>query len=293
MPLVINGEQIDDTVVEHEFSEIKAHHERIGKVSCCDRDEEFRTQARDNLIARVLIGQKAAESTPMPSDTEVETALKDLVNEHGGEQHFYSNMGMVPDQLEMIKTNIASSLQVDNYLKEACPPENNPSEADLQNFYQENEDNYRTNPEVRASHIFKSVRMAEDREDTFKTLCDVREKLMKGGCFDELAKLHTDKPHDEIDLGWFKRGELMDEFEVMAFSMDVDEISPVFTTHGSFHIAKLTEKRPARLVPFVEIEKEVMANYQQSKRDDAIQELVKALREESEVETFEDVEEPE
>ncbi len=288
MPLVINGEQIEDAVIEHEFGEIKAHHERVGRVSCCERDDEFRSLARDNIIARVLISQKALESTQPPSSEDVDAALTKLMEEHGGEEAFYMNMGITPDQSDLIRENIATSLQVDGYLNEKCPLSEPPNQEDLKAYYEENKEAYMTAPEVRASHIFKSVRMAEDREDMFAELCKVREELKAGADFDATAREHTDKPHDEIDLGWFKRGELMDEFEVMTFSMEVGEVSPVFTTHGSFHIAKVTDKRPARLLAFDEVQDDVADRLRESRREAAIRELVESLKEESVIEEFEE-----
>ena len=55
MPLTINGETVPDDLLEQEFEGIKAHYERMGAMSCCSRDEEFRGYARENVIARVLI----------------------------------------------------------------------------------------------------------------------------------------------------------------------------------------------------------------------------------------------
>ena len=44
---------------------------------------------------------------------------------------------------------------------------------------------------------------------------------------------------EEIDLGFFKRGELMDEFEFVAFSMSIGEISPVFAYYYHFCLIAL------------------------------------------------------
>ena len=62
MPLTINGESVDDGLLDAEFSQIKAHFEQQANVSCCERDDEFMGYAKDNLIARVLLAQKAKES---------------------------------------------------------------------------------------------------------------------------------------------------------------------------------------------------------------------------------------
>ena len=59
MPLTINDELVDEGLLDAEFSQIKAHFEQQANVSCCERDDEFMGYAKDNIIARVLLSQKA------------------------------------------------------------------------------------------------------------------------------------------------------------------------------------------------------------------------------------------
>src|ERR1041384_1866223 len=98
MPLVINGEQIDDALLEQEFSAIKAHFESLGNVSCCERDEEFRGYARDNIVARVLLAQEAERTVAPLTDVEIDSAIEQLKAEHGGEEKFAAATGFSRDQ---------------------------------------------------------------------------------------------------------------------------------------------------------------------------------------------------
>ena len=61
MAFIINGEKIGDEVIEDEFESIKEHYINAGEVVCCDRDEEFQTYARENVINRVLLEQASIE----------------------------------------------------------------------------------------------------------------------------------------------------------------------------------------------------------------------------------------
>ena len=68
MPLTINGEPVDDGLLDAEFSQIKAHFERQANISCCERDDEFLGYAKENIIARVLLSQKAQEVINKPTE---------------------------------------------------------------------------------------------------------------------------------------------------------------------------------------------------------------------------------
>ena len=89
MPLIINGEVVEDGVVDAEFGQIKAHFEQQANVSCCERDEEFLGYAKENVIARTLLAQAAQEKIPAPSPEEVDEKLAALIEEAGGKDAFY------------------------------------------------------------------------------------------------------------------------------------------------------------------------------------------------------------
>ena len=210
MPLVVNGQTIDDAVIEQEFSTIKAHYESLGSISCCERDDEFRGYARDNITFRALLTQEAQRTIPEPGAEEVSQAFDRLKEEHGGDDQFYASMGLSPEQDELIQRDLSVNLQVESLRDSACQSLSAPTEAECRGYYDSNIEQFSDEDEVRASHIFKSVRETEKREAIFKALCEVRQQLVDGADFTEVARQHSDKPAEEIDLGYFKRGELMD-----------------------------------------------------------------------------------
>ena len=212
MPLIINGQTIGDDVIDQEFSAIKAHYESLGSISCCERDDEFRGYARDNITFRALLTQEAQRTIAEPGAEEVTRAFDKLKDEHGGGDQFYASVGLSPEQDGLIQRDLSVNLQVESLRDSACQSLPAPTEGECRAYYEGNIEQFSDEDEVRASHIFKSVRETEKREAIFKALCEVRQRLVDGADFTELAREHSDKPEEEIDLGFFKRGELMDEF---------------------------------------------------------------------------------
>jgi len=267
MALIINGENIDDEIIEAEFRHIKSHHERMLQVSCCERDPEFRGIAKDNLISRALLGQESRRRFPEVSEEEVNARLNKLIEEAGGENQFYLNIGLPLKDAALVRDNVAGGVRLDKTLQEVYAPEPVPDEAELRACYEANLKFYMTEEEIKASHITKSLQGASSREDVYKAMRDIRSQLLAGADFATLAEEHRADEQQQIDLGWFKRGEFMEEFETIAFSMGEGEISPVFTTQLGFHVCKVTGRKPSVARRFEEVREEVKARFIEEHRD--------------------------
>ncbi len=294
MQLLVNGETIAPEWVEEEFSQIKSWHEQRSQVSCCERDDEFRAQARENVIGRVLLNQAAEKEMPDPSNDQIQQAVKQLHEDYGGEEAFLATMGLNEEQKSFVDRQVVINLKVDQYIAKFCKDLENPSDAELLEFYESNLEPYTSEPRVRALHIFKSLRQSEDKDSLFKECCRVRERLVSGEDFETIAREFSDKPAEEIDLGFFKRGELMDEFEFVAFSMQVGEVSPVFSSYHGFHLAKVMEIEAPVVSPFDEVRETVREAWMQEKKSMRIQETIQKLKSNADIKEIPDpeVEEP-
>jgi peptidyl-prolyl cis-trans isomerase SurA len=85
-----------------------------------------------------------------------------------------------------------------------------------------------------------------DRNKTKKQLEDIRKKIVSGeATFSSMAVKHSEDPGSRAQGGLIEgyRGQMVKEFDAMAFSLQIGEISPVFETQFGFHIMKLESRR--------------------------------------------------
>lgn len=289
MALLINGQRISDAVLTAEFSEIKGYFERLGNVSCCERDEEFRGYARTNVIARVLLAQEAARRFGPAADAEVDAAVAQLIQRYGGEMQFFAATGASPTQMHLVRHDVDADLRVKRMMDELTA-DLRPAEPELRSFHEKNIDQFMSPEEVRASHILKSPRRGEDRDPAYQALRKARRELMGGADFDAIARRESEKAAESIDLGFFKRGELTEEFELVAFSMDVGEISPIFTSPFGFHLIKLTDRKPAAPRPFEEVRDLAREGCIEQHRQERARNLVDELKTRAVIEEVEETE---
>ena len=94
----------------------------------------------------------------------------------------------------------------------------------------------KTPTSVRASHILVETKHEADA---------LERRLEKGANFEYLAQRYSKCPSGQSggDLGFFKRGQMVKEFEDTAFSMEPGEVSYPVRTQFGWHIIKVTDKK--------------------------------------------------
>jgi parvulin-like peptidyl-prolyl isomerase len=116
--------------------------------------------------------------------------------------------------------------------------------------------------QVRASHILV---------DTEEEAQEVMERLAAGEDFAELAiELSTDTGSSANggDLGWFGRGQMVPEFEEVAFNLEIDEISYPVQSDFGWHIIKKVgqEVRPIDDTTFNQLKQNLFSEWLTNQR---------------------------
>ena len=184
----------------------------------------------------------------------------------------------VADKLEDLKKRVV----VEAYLKKKVEEQSNITDADLQKFYEQNKEKFKTGEQVHASHILVK---------TGKEAQDILAQIKKGGNFEELAKKHSidGAAAKGGDLGWFGKGSMIPEFEKVVFGLKEGELSGVVKTQFGYHIIKLTGKRPAGTRPFAEVKDQIKAQLMPEKQQGVFQKLKEDLKKDAKYSIKEDV----
>jgi parvulin-like peptidyl-prolyl isomerase len=292
MALIVNGEEIEDEIIENEFRTIKGHYERTLQVACCERDPEFRAMAKDNLASRLIIQQEAVKRFPEVTDEDVQSRLAKLIEESGSEEQFLMRIGMPVKDEGLLHAQVSNGVRMDKMMTSVYAPEPSPTDEEMRAWYEKNVHYFLTEEEVKASHITLSLAGAKSRAEIFAQMRELRGKAQNGADFDTLASEHNSNKETPPDLGWFKRGEFMEEFECIAFSMNEGEISPVFTTQLGFHVCKLTGRKPAVPKPFEDVKEEVRHRMLEHHRDEKFNVFVDELKKSAKIEDLDPDEAP-
>jgi len=185
------------------------------------------------------------------------------------------NTPAVKEKLEELKKRLI----VEAYLKQKVEEQANVSDQELQKFYNENKDKFKTGDQVKASHILVK---------TEKEAKDVLAQLKGGGNFEELAKkFSTDGAASKG--GDLSKGSMIPEFEKVAFAMNEGQTSDIVKTKFGYHIIKLSGKRAAGARTFEEVKDQIKAAILPSKQQEIFQKIKDDLKKSGKYTIKEDV----
>jgi len=285
MAIVVNGQRVEDETVQQEAERMRPEYEAaFADDPPEEREVRLQEWARENLIERVLLEQ-AAKSDPRPITSEdIDAAFDDVRQQCADDNAFYAQFGLAEPDDVAAKEAIALRLRVSRILDDLCKDLPEPTDAAVQSYYDEHRAELMAPEQVRAAHIVKHVDPSCSPEEAKAELEEVAKQLAAGADFAAMAAQHSDCADNGGDLGYFARGQMVEEFEHIVFSMAVGGVSDVFASRFGFHIVKVLDRKPPQPYPLEELREHIAERLANEVRSDAIEAHLNVLREKATVE---------
>ena len=166
-------------------------------------------------------------------------------------------------------------LSVDNFLAKA-----EVKVEDIKKYYDEHQNEFGKPEERHAAHILISAAAKAPQAEQDAAMAKAELLLQKvranPAAFAELAKQNSQDPGSAANggsLGFFGRGQMVKPFEEAAYALKVGEISGLVKSDFGYHIIKLVEIKPARILPFEEASAGIANKLRQQKATDMFAEL--------------------
>ncbi len=274
--LRVNGELVDQELVEETFNRVKGAEEQRIQGECCERDGEFYEQAEQEVADSILIAQEAEKRFEEIPEEEIKPRLKEVIDAY---RENGASWEMLDKQRDMMRHEIAASMRMEKLISELLGADNQVSAAEVEVFYEEHRDEYRSPAEVRSLHVMKTLNENTTAPEVFAKMCGLREEVLESGDFLEPAGRETEKTTGKVDLGWITLDRPTNPFEAALFSMRVGEVSPVMVYEHAMHLVKVVERKEEEVVPLAEVREELENRALARKRRGALQGLARELRE--------------
>ena len=216
--------------------------------------EEARCGLLNRLMINKLMVAKAEIDSVVVSDAEVDQ------NTTRRMQMILQNSGNSPEQLERaygktldeIKLDLREQIKeqlIGNEMTSRITEDLTVTPAEVRRFFNKiPEDSlpfYSSDVEV--AQIVKIAKVSEpQKEETKAKLMEIRDRILKGEDFSELAKKYSEDPSAQMnggDMDYVGRGQMVPSYEATAFKLRKGEISMPFESPFGFHILQLIDRR--------------------------------------------------
>ena len=246
----------------------------IAKAYAKEHDITVSDEEVDQEIAKIKeqVGDQARSSG------------QDLSNQEAYEQALKQN-NITEEEL---RDDIRENLPVQK-VQEKVAGNAEPSEKEIQKFYEKNKEAQFTTPEQRCvKHILFNKDQKQKAED-------VKKQLEDGGDFAKLAKEYSQDPGSAAqggDLGCLGKGETVPSFEKAAFGAKQGEIVGPVKTQFGYHILKVTDVKPKQTRSLQEVESQIRSQLATEKQTEVFSKWVEEQKKKRDVKYLKGYEPP-
>jgi parvulin-like peptidyl-prolyl isomerase len=254
MAVMVNGERIEDSAIQEEAERLRPQYEKaFESMEAKDREAQLLEWSKENLIEKTLLQQEILKNQSKVSKETLHSVLTNLKKECKNEQELYRDFGVEDD--ENLAKKLEIIIQTQQKLDQLHEEARDPTAADIKKYYEENKEQFREDERVRVAHIVKYYSWQYDEAAAYQKISQIYQEILNGSAFELIVDKHTDCSDTGGDIGYIKRGQMVEEFEDVVFNLGVGQVSNIFRTRYGYHIAKVYDRKPA-FIPELEKVKE-------------------------------------
>ncbi len=239
----------------------------------------------DNKVLAVVDGEEITQEEfnwflkTIPSDRQAylnnpqfrEQCLQQLISLHLfaklGEQQELNQTKEYEEILLNAKRDILAQMAMTQMMKNV-----DVTDDEVEKFYNENQKNFEQGASVNAKHILV------DSEDKCKELLELLQAGEKE--FEVAAQEFSTCPSGKNggQLGEFRRGQMVKEFEDAAFAAEIGTIVGPVKTQFGYHLIKVESKKEATTIPFADVKENIKKSLLQKAQNQAYNDKIKELK---------------
>ena len=159
--------------------------------------------------------------------------------------------------LEKARKEILAQTAINSVLKDIAV-----TEEEMQSFYKENPDHFAEPESAHAKHILV---------DTEEKALEIMDSIVKGEVtFEDAAKEFSSCPSNAQggDLGEFGRGQMVPEFDQVAFEAEVGKVVGPVKTQFGYHLIKVEGRKEASVMAFDTVKEYIQGTLLQQKQNE-------------------------
>jgi len=292
--VTVNGVDITESniqaLIEPELQKMAAKGGQLPPAYAEQLKKQLRQQALENLIVGQLLDAEVKRAKIEITEEEVMGQIGKIASGQSPPlslDDLKKKMAEYGRSFDEFKQQIHKGLGYQKLMESQFEGKIKVTEEDAKKYYSENQTEFQTPDQVRASHILIDFKPTAASIDPNQAKAQAKAKAqnlleqIKGGAdFAELAKANSACPSSAKggDLGFFGKGDMVEPFEKAAFSLEPGQISDVVETKFGYHIIKVTDRKKAGVTTFEQAKETIINQLTQKKQFELAREFIESLK---------------
>jgi peptidyl-prolyl cis-trans isomerase C len=282
------------TVTRPEFEKAKADFLAQSGMNPAQLPEEMKPMLEKRVLEQKVTQELLlvrGEKMQIPDlDKKVEAEVAKIKSQFPSEEVFQDHLKQIGFDSNRLNEEIRNSVIINAVLEANIPKEAEPTEPEIKKFYTEHKEEFVQPKQVKASHILVKVESgANETEKTEKkkAIEKARARVIEGEDFGKVAGEVSEDPGSAKqggDLGFFTQGQMVPEFDQVAFSSKKGQVSKVFSTNYGYHFLKVTDTKPEQTISFAQAKPQIAEHLKQQRQKEAIETFIKKVQDEGKIE---------
>jgi parvulin-like peptidyl-prolyl isomerase len=261
-----DGWTITRAQLDHELDDYFKEHQLTAAQVGPTNMPALETAMLRNMVMEKLLLARASTLTFKDVDKNDADAFERIKGRFPTEQAFEDKLKAAGVTVDDLKKRIHEQVVIEQLFQAEALHDTDPTDKDVNDFYLGHKDLFNVPLKLRASRVLVMVpeKATPDQKAAKKKIIDAaRARVVKGEDFSKVATTVSEDRYSAPrggDIGYFQRGENEPGFDDVAFSTKIGVLSPVFPTQLGYEFLKITEVKPAGLLPIDDARGVIMEN---------------------------------
>ena len=288
---VVNGSVITEKQFENEFVQVNQELLKQGRTPTDSQLKEIKKTVLETLINRELLFQESQKTGIHITEEVIQDQLKSVKKRFPNPEEFEKALKQMKLTENDVKLQISRAMAIRELINKQIIQKIVIPDQESRIFYDTHPEAFKQPEQVRASHILAEVKPNAEKSEKSKAMekiKKVQKQLGEGDEFAGLAKKYSDGPSKTKggDLGYFKRGQMVKPFEDAAFALEPNQVSDIVETDFGYHLIKVFDKRPGRVLPYEEVVQRINTYLAKEKEKKEINVYIEGLKKNAEIQRF-------
>jgi peptidyl-prolyl cis-trans isomerase C len=284
MVVTVNGREVFEDEIAKEMDRIETQLSgRVSSEQMGGMTNIIRQQAINNMVSRVLLEQAADREGITIGEEKVNERSEQIRSGFTSEEMFLEQLNASGLTEAGFKQEIELAIKIETLLESQTGDIAKIPDAEVRDFYEGNIDRFKRAERIKASHILIPIAEMDgeaERVEKRQKIESILDEVRGGADFAEMAAEHSSCPSKTRggDLGFFGKGQMVEEFENAAFALEVGDVSGIVETKFGYHIIKLTDHEEASTIPFEEARADIESYLTGQKKQQVVTSYIDTLR---------------